>query len=81
MNLKPLWTAFLLALVIMEVVAEGGEKWRNKRRKKKNRKKWRNKGKEHLFDGIKEQNTSEPHISSESVDSKTPDQDGASNLR
>ena len=81
MNLKPLWTAFLLALVIMDVVAENGDKWRNKRKKKKNRKKWKGKGKDRLFDGIKGQSTSEPRISSESVQNKTPDKDRASDLR
>ena len=80
MNLKLLWTAFLLALVIMDVVAESGDKWRNKRKKKKNRKKWKGKGKEHLVEDIKGQSTSEPRIASESVN-RTPGQDGASDLR
>lgn len=82
MNVKPLWTAFLLALIIMDVVAESGDKWRNKKKKKKNRRKWKSKGKHDLVDGMKGQSTSEPHISSESVqNNKTPGREGASDLR
>lgn len=80
MNLKPLWTAFILALVIMDVVAEGGDKWRNKRKKKKNRRKWKSKAKLDLVDAIKGQSTSEPRIASEEIN-KTPGQDAASDLR
>lgn len=66
----------------MDVVAESGDKWRNKKKKKKNRRKWKSKAKLDLVDGDKDQSTSEPRISSESVqDNKTPTQEGASDLR
>lgn len=62
MDLKLAWTLLLLALVILDVMAEGNDKWRGRRRKKKNRKKWKNKVKTDLLEGITNQGVTEPHF-------------------
>lgn len=45
MNLNRTVTLVLLAFLILDAMAENGEKWKGKRKKKKNRKKWKSKAK------------------------------------
>lgn len=60
MNLQRTVTLVLLAILILDVVAENGEKWKGKRKKKKNRKKWKSKAKMELIELSAKSSTKEP---------------------